>query len=307
MKRKQLNLVLGLVAMGLLATVFLTRKKPEEPGAPLTTLTRESIHRIALAHPGAADIVLEKADSGWRLTAPVQIAADPFELNTLLGFAAAETRSTLDAKGLDRTELGLDPPKYTLQLDDTQLRFGEVEPLKYTRYVEVRDAAGDRVVTIDDVAGTATDADYSDLVSKALLPDDAQIASIQVPGLTVMKAAAGPGWTSVPAEAAQSSDAIQKFVDGWRAARSLYNQLATADEKPSATADKAVVTLAGGQTIVFTILAREPQLVLGRDDLKLRYTLGRTEVDTLLKVPAAGAAAAPSGPDRTGSTTPPKP
>jgi hypothetical protein len=311
MKRKHLNLLLGVVALALLATVFLTRKKPEPEGAPLTALTREAVTRIVLAHPGIPDIVLEKAASQWSLTAPVKVEADAFEIGTLLSFANTETRSTLDSADLNRGELGLDPPKYSLKLDDTLLLFGEVEPLKYTRYVEVKDAAGDRVVTIDDIAGTATDADYTDLVSKALLPDGAQIASIEVPGLSVMKAAEGPGWTSIPADAAKNSDAIQKFVDAWREARSLYNQKPPADEKekPAAVPAVATVKLADGTALSFKIIAQAPQLVLERVDLGVRYTLAAPEAAALLGIaadkkpePASPAAPAPANPAPTTPT-----
>lgn len=298
MNRKQLNLLLAVVAMALLATVFLTRKKPAVEGAPLTALNREAITRITLAHPGAPDIVLEKAASQWSLTAPVKIAGDAFEIGTLLGLANTETRSTLDMSDLDRSELGLDPPKYTLKLDDTLLAFGEIEPLKYTRYVEVKDAAGDRVVTIDDSTGTATDADYSDLVSKDLLPDDAQVVGIEVPGLSIARAAAGPGWTSTPIDAAKNSDAIQKFVDAWREAKSLYNQKPPQDEKPTAKPETATVKLADGSSLVFSIVARAPQLVLERADLQLRYTLAGSETAALLTLSAAKTAEPAAEPQR---------
>jgi hypothetical protein len=307
MNRKQLNLVLGVVALALLATVFLTRKKPEDGaggGAALTSLTREAITKITLSHPGTPDIVLEKTASQWNLIAPVKAAADRFQVDSLLAFANAETRSKLDSAGLDRTELGLDPPKYTVALNDTVLSFGEIEPLKYSRYVEVKDAAGDRIVTVDDSAGASTDADYSDLVSRSLLPDEAQIASIEVPGLSVMKAAAGPGWTSVPADAAQNSDAIQKFVDHWRDAKSLFNQAPPKDEaaKPGVKPEAAVVTLQDGTQLSFHVIARAPQLVIERADIGVRYTLAAPEADALLALPKdkapadAKPAAAPPAP-----------
>ena len=79
MKQKQLNLVLGALALGLLAAVYFSQEKPKPKGPPLTALTAEAINKITHRHPKTPDNVLEKNDGQWSLTAPVQVAADPFE------------------------------------------------------------------------------------------------------------------------------------------------------------------------------------------------------------------------------------
>jgi hypothetical protein len=286
MKRVRLNLILCVVAVALICAVYFSHKKEAPKGAPLTALKADAVDKITLQHPKAADIVLEKKDGKWALTAPVQVAADPFEVNSLIGLATAETKSTLDPKDVKLADLGLAPPGFDVILNDIRLDFGGVEPLNYRRYILVKEGStAGKVDLIDDPLASALDADYSDLVSKSLLPDGADITAIAVPGLKVTRGADGKSWTAEPADPKAGSDELQKFVDAWSGARALWNAAVPADAKPAANPETATVTLKDGKTLSFTIVSRDPQLVLERADLKLRYSLAKTDADKLLKLP----------------------
>jgi hypothetical protein len=301
MKRTQLNIALAVVAVGLGAAVFFSQKKEAPKGAPLTTLKADAITRVVIAHPGKPEIKLEKSGSDWKLTAPVSADADSIEVNSILALAGAETKSTLDPAQINKAELGLDPPLYTVTLNDVALGFGTIEPLKYLRYVET----GQKIVLIDDPNAMPLDEDYSDLVSKALLPSGADIDKIELPGLTVARAADGKGWTATASEGDASADALQKFVDAWRNEHSMWNQLATDTPK----GDTVTVTLKGGTALQFLIVSRDPQFVLERPDLKVRYTLSKDDAGKLLKLPAAKPApdAAQAKPPATAATAKSKP
>lgn len=284
MKRSYLNAALAALALILVAAVWFSQKKPESKGAPLTALAEDAVSKIAIQHPDKPEIDLEKKNGNWSLTAPVAVAADPFEVKSLTGLAIAETHSVIDeAAKLKLADFGLDPPGYSVVLNDTRLDFGNVEPLKYQRYVRI----GDKLALIDDPPSQALDADYSDLAAKRLLPEGAEIAKIEVPTFSVERAASGPGWIVQPANAAVSSDALQKFADAWREARANWNSAAQAADKPAP--ETATVTLNDGSALRFGIVSREPQLVLERADLKLLYNLPKTEVDRLLKLPEGAA------------------
>ncbi len=287
MKRTQLNIALALVAAGLGAAVFFGQKKEAPKGAPLTALNADAITHIAITHPGKADIRIEKHGSEWKLTAPVTVDADTIEVNSVLALAGAEAKSTLDAAQIDKPNLGLEPPLYTVTLNDVVLGFGTIEPLKYLRYVE----NGKTIALIDDPNAMPLDDDYSDLVSKTLLPAGAEIEKIEVPGLVVARATDGKGWTASPAEVTVAADTLQKFVDGWTGEHSMWNQLETGTPQ----GDAMTITLKGGTTLSFLIVSRDPQFVLERPDIKVRYTLPKDDAAKLLKLslpqkPAAGAA-----------------
>ncbi|HZR34065.1 MAG TPA: DUF4340 domain-containing protein [Nevskia sp.] len=278
--QQKLNLVLAAAVLGLGAAVLLTQKKEPPKNPPLTALKLDAINHMVLSHPKAPDIVLDKKDGKWMLTAPVQTAADPFELNSLLSVATAGSKSSIDPREVKLADLGLDPPGFSLTLNDVKVEFGGVEPLNYHRYV----MTGGKVGQIDDPPASALDADYSDLVAKTLLPEGARIAAVAVPGLKVSRSADGK-WQAEPADPKAGTDDLQKFIDAWAGARSLWNSAMPADARPEANAPAAVVTLEDGQSYTFAIAARDPQLALDRADLKVRYSLAKSDADKLLKLP----------------------
>ena len=283
MNRARLNLVLLVVAAGLGVGIYFAQKETPA-GPPLTPYLPDVITRIALEHPGAPAIRLEKQEGRWRLTEPVQAEADEFEVNALVGLADRQTQ--LRVEGGAAKDLGLEPPGYVLTLDDRAIAFGATESLEFRRYVKTADGT----FLIEDPPGAALDADYSDLVAKDLLPKDAAIERIELPGLTL--ALGGEGrWSVTPADPKAGADSMQKLADSWKGARSMWNESAR-DAK--ATGDRIKVTLKGGAVREFVVVARDPQLKLHRADLGVTFVLSRTLVDELLKLPAPAAAEAPA-------------
>lgn len=279
MNRMQLNAVLVLVVAGLAAALYFTQKK-EDKGAPLTALAADAVTSIRIEHPDQAAIRLDKQAGRWLLTEPVQAEIDPFEVASLVNLATQETKRKLPLAEVKLGELKLDPPQFRVTLNDQKLDFGDMEPLEYRRYVRV----GDAVALIDDPSATAVDADYSDLVAKDLLPAAAELQKIEVPGLTVERAADGKTWTANPAAAKASSDALAAFTEAWRKARAMWNAKMPAD---GGQGEPITLTLKDGAAVHLVLVSREPQLILDRPDLKLRYSLSKADADTLLKLPEA--------------------
>lgn len=273
MKRAQLNLALLGVAAALGVGVFFAQKK-EPPGPPLTPYKPDAVTRIALTHPGAPDIKLEKKGARWMLTAPVSGDADEFEIAALTGLADRETK--MKVEGGAAKDLGLDPPSLTLTLNDTTIAFGVVEPLEYRRYV----STGGTTWLIDDPPGSALDKDYHDLVAKDVLPKDSGIQSLVLPKLTLARSADGK-WAVTPADPKATTDAMQKLADSWKNARSMWNEMAPTP--PSG--DKVTVTLKDGSTREFVVAALDPQLKLYRPDLKVTLVLSKALGDELFRLP----------------------
>jgi hypothetical protein len=305
--KQQLNLILGVLALVLLGVLYLSPKKEPPKSGPLTSLKPESVNHIVIHHPAAADIVLDKKDGAWMLTAPVQAPAEAFQVDSLTALASQETTSTIDPKQVKLADLGLDPPGFSVTLNDVKIDFGGTEPLKYSRYAYLAEgAAGARVALIDDPSATVVDADYSDLVSRKLLPEAATVEKLALPGLTISRGADGKQWTAEPADPNAAADAPQQLADAWANARAISNAAspspqaspaATPASAPASANDTVIATLKGGTTLTFNIVARDPELVLERADLKLRYTLSKDQVSSLLmlaqKPPSAPPAPAP--------------
>ncbi|SFF25038.1 protein of unknown function [Fontimonas thermophila] len=276
MKRVHLNLALAVVVVGLALAAWLGRAKPETL-PPLTPLAENDLKTITIAHPDAPVIKLEKQDGEWRLVEPVKAPTDPFEVSSLVGLAKLEVKRSLPLTEVSLAELKLDPPRYTVTLNDQVLAFGDSEPLEYRRYIKT----GDRVALVSDPPSAALDADYSDLVAKELLPKNAEIRRIEVPGLTVRRSDDGASWVA-EGQADVAAERLQRFVDAWKNARAMWNARRPSDAGDSGEVVK--LTLADGD-VLLRIVARDPQLQIDRPDYGVRYTLSKTDVDKLLKLP----------------------
>lgn len=285
MQRSHLNLVLLVAVAGLGAGVWFSQKQ-EEKGPPLTALSPDAITRIKLEHPGKPTIELAKQNGQWMLTAPVQSATDKYEIGGILSLADLELKGRLDAASVDRKALELDPPRYRVTLDNTAIDLGGTEPIKYRRYVQ----SGTVLGLIDDPPSAALDADYSDLVSKALVPEGATLKRIELPGLVLDKNAQGQ-WSATPAEAGKP-EPLAQLAESWRNARALWN---AAEPPEGSSGDPVKLVLDDGRSIDLRVQARDPQLVLANPALHVHYTLSKALVDELFKVPADAAAAQAPG------------
>lgn len=289
MKQGHLNLLLLAVAAGLFWLLVLDENKEEakiakaiERQPPLTALDVNAIRSIRLRNPGSADIVMEKTGSGWQLREPVAIAADLVQVGNLTALATLETRGSIDTAAAKRADLGLDPPRSTVVLDDTVLGIGEIEPLKRSRYIELDPGTpNSRISLVDDFAPEAFDGEFTDLVNKALVPFDADIARLDIPGLTVTRDAAGGGWIATPASPEATPDALKRLVDAWRDVRALSTVPPLTDAGAGSKPD-ITVTFADAQRIGYRIVDKASSRFLQRLDVPVSYQLAPIEAERLL-------------------------
>ncbi|MEK6806217.1 MAG: DUF4340 domain-containing protein [Pseudomonadota bacterium] len=261
MKRAQLNAALAAVAVGLAVAVFFSQEK-EEKGPPLTALGSNGLTRIAIEHPGAPVIRLEKKDERWQMTAPVNAVVDSYEINGLLGLSELPTQSKIDLAQVQLRALELDPPQYRITLNDTVLEFGGVEPLKYYRYIKT----GDAIYLVDDPPSAALDKDYADLVSKNLIPEGAEIVKVEAPKLSVNK---------------DTKDSAG-LLASWKNAKSMWNE--RAPDTVRHKGDAVTVTLKD-RALKFVVVERDPQFKLHSPEVGINYVLSKALENELLKLP----------------------
>jgi hypothetical protein len=126
------------------------------------------VEQVRLERGDADRLVLQRSETGWRMTSPYQVAADPAQLRRLLPIADAETLRSLPTADVDLGELGLDPPLARLWLDDLLLEIGGTEPIAGHRYVRI----GDLVHLIADRFIGRLLAPPEDYIGQTLLPPD---------------------------------------------------------------------------------------------------------------------------------------
>src|SRR3546814_20451588 len=80
-------------------------------------------------------------------------------------------------------------------------------------------------------------------------------------GLSVSRSE-GKDWRATPASAAATGDALAKFVQAWRAARSMWNTAMPAD---GGKGEPITLTLKDG-VVHLVLVSTEPQLIIDRPD-----------------------------------------
>jgi hypothetical protein len=285
-----LNVVLAAI-VGALVFVVVYKPGSRQPAAtPLAALAAADIGRLRLLRPKQPEVVLEKHDGAWHLTAPRRARANGFRVNDLAALAATPVKTRFAAAPEALTKYGLDRPVATVFLNDAEFRFGALHPLHNEVYV----LHAGQVQLVPATALRAATVPVEDLLSPNLLEDGTKIVSLRLPGFSLKQNDQG-AWVRTPELKDLSSDAVNRFVDEWRYARAL----SVAPARAGGARDQVSITVADGdktRTLEFGIAARKPELVLVRADEKLEYHFPEDAIGRLLDLkpekqetaPAAG-------------------
>lgn len=255
--------LLAIIAVLSLLLFFNPGQKSEVP-IPLAKIDVPSVNKIQVT--GKQNFTLEKIDGHWRLTQPFNVPANENRVEMLLKIPAATStaRYPVDQAQLDKFQLN--PPAATLKLGEVTLDFGGSDPIQQQRYVKVGDTLH---LAVDDFYHhlTATPADY---VEKKLLPENANIQHIQLPGLQLSKDKDGK-WTADPVQ--ETAAPLYEMADAWGKARAYDVQAYVPPKDGKVPTETAVITLADGQRIAFLIQQRQPDAILVRPDWGLQFHL----------------------------------
>ena len=283
-KRMLLNVWL---AIALLALVWVVWKEPghapKPPEVKLTAMSPAAISKIAITNHNGS-ITLSKQGAAWRMSQPVEVAANGVRVDDLLGLLQTKSLSRFAAAGRDLSEYGLAKPAVRLRLNDAEILFGGVTPVDQQRYVQV----GDTIHLISDRYMFELSGDSAAWISRDLVPPGAQIVALQVPDGKLSRNDKGE-WLETPPEKGFSTDAAQALVDAWRDAQALR---VTPYEKQPAHGE-VVIGLAGqAQALRYQIIARRPELILARPEIGVQFYVASERADRLLSVKTPKPAAA---------------
>lgn len=263
-QRLLLNLLMFIAVIGLVAlAIYKPGIEAPTESVPLTTLNSEQISRIDITHAGGA-VNLERRDNGWWVTNDTPVPADQNQVDILLNLASLSPVRSYPATEFGPTQLHLEPALATLRLNDTELRFGNTEPLDNLRYVRV----GDRISLISDNYQNLLQGTRTQFASRKLLAGTADIVGITLPNLKLTKPEDGT-WLIEPEPERISADAAPKLVEAWATASALWVR----NYQPSENSTPVSIDLANGQHIEFELRQSDRETVLARPDLGLEYNL----------------------------------
>ncbi|MCC6207089.1 MAG: DUF4340 domain-containing protein [Gammaproteobacteria bacterium] len=281
--RSLLNLgLLGLAAALAVLVYWEPGVEAPEDLPRLTALTSADVEHVVIRPQRGGEIRLDRDQGVWMMRAPVVAYANEFRIDALLGVTRAASHAQFETGALDLAKFNLDPPASMLRLNDVELAFGDSEPLDNRRYVR----NGSTVHLINDEYFYFLQAGFTAFVSNRLLPPSGKPAQIRLPQASVSRS--GEHWTLTPAQEQPSADAFNEFVDAWRAAQAVQVDRYAGEES------RGAITVSfedGAAPLEFLLLETDPELVLARADLGLRYHLTPEQAQRLLSVPAQASAA----------------
>ena len=284
--RALFNLTLALLAAGLIMIVYYKPGlEPDSTPQPITMLDPEQVSDIRITRALREPLHIVKQNGAWLLAGTPELPASGFQVRALLPLLQATAARSYPASSLDPAALGLDPPQATVTLDAMEIRIGTTEALENKRYAQV----GDTVYLIDDRYQHLINADWSNFVSRKLLPADAAITQLQLPAMSLTRTADGQ-WRVTPERPDTSADAIRQLIDTWQRSSALYVR-----RYASTLADESisVTTGAGNATITFKISSHTPDFILARPDLGIQYHLSSDQEASLLSLREAKPAQKP--------------
>lgn len=271
--RLAFNIALALIVLGLGVLLWLDAgDKRATP--PITALTPEQIKTIAIDFPKAPSLKLARSNGHWRITAPVKARAETSEIKPILRIAAAVPTHSYAASEMNLAEIGLDKPEQILHLNGVKIALGGSESLHHNRYARV----ADKIYLIKDPIKSVIDADYSDLVALALLPEDSKIIRLQTPKFTLTPTDKG-GWQVSPETEDKGADDAQWTIGAWQDVQALW--IKPADNKQKSQGNISVQT-ADGSSHKFELIARKPQLILRAPAVGVDYHVGANQAAPLL-------------------------
>lgn len=275
--RLVLNLVLLVVVAILGALAILEPGKKKADTAPIARVDENTLTSITLKNKDT--IVFEKKDGHWRITSPIQAPANEIRVRQLIGIAQSHSEADYPVTPADLGKFELTPPKATLILGTTTLVFGGSDPINLRRYVQ----SGETLHLVNDNFFHHLMASATDYVDKKLLPENAKVREMNLPGLKASLGQDGK-WTKETTPPDAKAD-IPEMAALWATARAIDVKRL---DKP-AQGDPVKIGLAEGGPVDFVIVQREPDVVLARPDLGLQYELTGTTARQLLNLPKTDA------------------
>lgn len=264
------NLFLLLLATGLGLFLFYDEGEQDEI-KKLTELSATDINRIHIQHQ-QREIVLTKSDRQWRLTQPIEIAANQFRIKMLLSMLKTYSYAQYPTDDLKLEKFGLANSATSITFNDSKIEFGILNPISEYRYVK----SGTLLHLIDDHFYPLISSQLGTLIATELLPVDAAISRLVLPDDTLSRDEQGH-WQS---RHALSSDAIAETIYQWTHKQAF----AVHDYMPRESLGEIEVWLENSETpLRFSITDDAPWLIIARPELKLEYHFNLEDYDALLK------------------------
>ncbi|MDX2425183.1 MAG: DUF4340 domain-containing protein [Cycloclasticus sp.] len=264
-KRLIINLLLVLLVTALGLVAWLKPGQEEALTVRVTTLDLAAINSISIEREQAETIQLRREKNQWLITKPITALALAGKIERLIKISqiTPPVRYPLDSASLK--EFGLKPPRARIQFNEQALSIGGTESVHSRRYV----SDDTQLYLLDDTFLHHLTAPVTAFIDTRLLPDGAQISSLQTPTIKLQQNKDNSWQNSLKPAEKLSADAVQMLFDEWRFARAI----SVSTQWENAQGEEISLTLNNDQTLDFTLVRQPNDVLLISSDKKLAYTL----------------------------------
>lgn len=274
----QARVLLNIILLALIAILgsFIYFGDNNTSSQPLQT---NQINTIEIHHLDR-QVLLNKINEQWVMTKPINIPANTFRVNTLLKFLNISTDNGYDTNALQLSKYGLEKPATSIRFSNnthsTVFEFGITHPVNKKRYVK----NDGHMHLIEDNFYPLVSSQIGTLISHRLLPDNANIISLQLPQQVISKN--HNTWQLEPDNSSLSTDDIHAFVEEWQRAQAFgaHNYL---PRKPLATINVRYISNSDTHNASFDITDVDPWLIIARPELDIEYHFNPEFYDRLLR------------------------
>ncbi len=232
-----------------------------QPQQSITGLKPENIESVQI-QTADATLTLKRDSSGWMLESPIRWPANSANVERLFGIASTETDSRLAADEIDLATLGLQFPKATLRLNDTQVLFGATNNIGARRYTMI----GSTVFLLPDVHLPFISQGLPGLVDRRLLPLRFRLSVLRLPEFELSRNEKN-AWRLMDIDGIGQTQ-ISELVENWQGLEASRVKLFNATTIPR---HKIEVQLEDGQSHEFFVMSIEPEIVIANPQIGLQY------------------------------------
>jgi hypothetical protein len=271
--KKTVWLNVGLALTAAVLAAFLYYKTGASAAHRLASIPASAIERIRLDLSGHPQIVIERRNRDWMITAPIGARADASRVQALLAVLDASASERYAAEGLAR--FGLQEPHARLTVNDQAFSFGAVNELTREQYV----LAANAVYLVPLRYGAALPRQVLQLASRQLFAPGEAPDVIRLAGFEV----AQRGDKCEFSTSGAGEEDCKRWLDEWR--------LATAADVVPASGSAPLATIevvAKGNAFKLAVIEREPDFIVARLDQNLAYRFPAALGKRLLSAPGAG-------------------
>lgn len=258
-KRLWLNIVLVVLLGGLVYFIMSQPSQQQQAqqqnrnAQRLFNLASYQVEMIHIQRPNGADIKLQKVNEKWQLLEPARAAVNQDRIKHLLTIVDEPVIAEYELKDKELSTFGLDPGKITLTINEEQAIFGSTNPVTLNRYI----LKNNKIYTIKEIVYGVLGSSVTNLLTHTVLPEHIKVSSILAPEL----------FQGLP-------------LDFWTTTQAIDIADYVGDET---IIGKMTLTLQDEQAIVLDLLSIKPLLVIGRPDLKVKYTFDENNTSELLR------------------------